>query len=198
MSVPFAVRAAIAGRRWAVTRRTGVHRAIVVALIVLWTSYALAQEQNGQEPDRSSFVSDTAKRMAADPTTYAPAAFLYVSMRLDWNSSQVFFQNGSTEHNSRYTLSGRADDVAISYGAGNRRILGDAIAILPLSLMNNITNNVIERILIERYPDHRKFLRAIGWIERFSFASYMSYRLSAEHFRQWQTNGWYARQFGYE
>ena len=28
----------------------------------------------------------------------------------------------------------------------------------------------------------------IGWIERFSFASYLSYRLSSAHFRQWQKN----------
>ena len=30
--------------------------------------------------------------------------------------------------------------------------------------------------------------RTIGWIERISFASYLSARLSSPHFRQWQLN----------
>jgi hypothetical protein len=31
-------------------------------------------------------------------------------------------------------------------------------------------------------------VKTLGWIERSVFASYWSYRLSATHFRQWQTN----------
>jgi hypothetical protein len=34
----------------------------------------------------------------------------------------------------------------------------------------------------------------LGWIERTAFASYFSYVLSEQHFRQWQKNEAMARQ----
>jgi hypothetical protein len=162
------------------------------ALILLVASSVAAQD-----PDRGSFVPDVVKQVFLDPTTYAPAIIAWKATRLDWQSSQIFFQNGYVEHNPHFTVSGRADDTAIGYAAGNRQILTGAIANLQLSLLNNVSERVIERVLISRYPNHRKLLRTIGWIERSAMASIWSYRLSAGHFRQWQENERLARQLGY-
>jgi hypothetical protein len=167
-------------------------RAIVVALALLVASSVSAQDQN-----HPSFVPDVVKKVILDPTTYASAIVAWEATRLDWRSSQIFFQNGSFEHNPRFTVSGRGDDTAIGYAAGNRQIVTDAIANMQLSLVNNVSERVMERLLTPRYPNHRSLLRTIGWIERSAMASYWSYRLSAAHFRQWQENERRARQLGY-
>jgi hypothetical protein len=164
---------------------------MVVALMVLVASSASAQDQ-----DRASFVPDVFKKVILDPTTYAPAVVAWEATRLDWRSSQVFFQSGWLEHNSRYTVSGRANDTAIGYAAGNRQILRDSIADLQVSVANNVSARMVERLLMPRYPNHRKLLRTIGWIERSTMASFWSYRLSAGHFRQWQQNERRAQQLG--
>ena len=169
-----------------------VSRVVVAALVMLVASLVSAQDQ-----DHGSFVPDVVKNVIFDPTTYAPAVVAWGATRLDWQSSQIFFQNGWFEGNPRFTVSGRGDDTAIGYAAGNRQILTDAIANMRLSFVNNVSERVIERLLIPRYPNHRKLLRAIGWIERSAMASYWSYRLSAAHFRQWQENDRRARQLGY-
>lgn len=168
-------------------------RAIVVALMML-----VASSVSAQDPDRASFAPDVIKKVLVDPTTYVPAIVAWGATRLDWRSSQVFFQSGWFEHNSRYTVSGRGDDIAIGYAAGNRQIFRESIADLQLSLVNNVSARVMERLLIPRYPNHRKLLRTIGWVERSAMASYWSYRLSAGHFRQWQENERRARQLGYQ
>jgi hypothetical protein len=167
-------------------------RAIVIALMMLMASSVSAQDQ-----DHASFVPDVVNKVILDPTTYAPAIVAWTATRLDWRSSQIFFQNGSFEHNPRFTVSGRGEDTAVGYAAGNRQILTDAIANLPLSLVNNVSERVMERLLMRRYPTHRKLLRTIGLIERSAMASYWSYQLSAGHFRQWQDNRRRARQLGY-
>lgn len=168
-------------------------RVIVVALMMLVASSVSAQDQ-----DHASFVPDVLKRVILDPTTYAPAIVAWEATRLDWQSSQIFFRNGLFEHNPRFTVSGRGDDTAIGYAAGNRQIFTDSIANLQLSLVNNVSERAMERLLIPRYPNHRKLLRTIGWIERSAMASYWSYRLSAGHFRQWQENERRAQQLGYD
>lgn len=166
---------------------------IVVALMMLVASSASAQDQ-----DHTSFLRDVVKNVTLDPTTYAPAIVGWKATRLDWQSSQVFFQHGSVEHNPRFTISGRSDDIAIGHAAGNRQIFADAIAVLQLSMVHNVSERVIERVLVRRYPNHRKLLRTIGWIERSAMASYWSYRLSAGHLRQWQKNERLAQQLGYD
>ena len=93
----------------------------------------------------------------------------YDATMRDWKTSQPFFRNGFMEHNSRFTVSGRANDVPLSYGAGQRRILADAATDVGMSALNNFTGRVFERMLIERYPEHRKIVKAAGWIERISF-----------------------------
>jgi hypothetical protein len=164
------------------------------ALTLLWTSSASAQD-----PPAASFVSDIVKRVVLDPTTYAPAIVAYGATRLDWESSQVFFQHGFVEHNARYTVSGVSDSVAISHRAGNLRIATDSLAILAqLSLAHNLTERIIERELIRRYPNHRKVFRIVGRVERIVGASYLSIALSSRHVRQWQENNRLARQLGYK
>ena len=167
-------------------------RFAVVALVLLLPSSAPAQE-----PDHSSFVPDVVKRVVLDPATFAPAIVAWTATRLDWKSSQIFFQNGYVEANPRFTVSGRPGDPAISYAAGNHQILADAVANMQVSLINNVADRVIERLLTRQYPSHRTLVRAIGWIERSSVASYWSYRQAAGHFRQWQANGRSARQLGW-
>jgi hypothetical protein len=168
---------------------------VCAATLLLSPVYASAQTQS-DIPEQPSFLLDVAKRVIFDPTTYAPAILGYDATRRDWRSSQPFFQNGFIERNPRFTISGRANDLAVSYGEGNRRIFADAMANLEMSLMNNATDALFERMLAERYPDHRKLIRTLGWIEKSAFASYMSYRLSAAHYRQWQQNVQMSRQLG--
>jgi len=165
----------------------------VVALMMLVASSASAQDQ-----DAASTVRDVVKQVVLDPTTFAPAIVGWKATDLDWQSSQVFFRNGWSEHNLRFTASGRVDDTAMGYAAGNRQIVKDGIANLRMSLIHNASERTIERLLMARYPNHRKLLRTIGWIERSAVASYLTYRLSAGHFRQWQDNVRRAQQLGYD
>jgi hypothetical protein len=178
-------------------RRSGISAVLISLVLLVSVGNARAQIVNPEPPRISSVVADVAKGVVLDPTTYAPAAFLYESMRLDWRTSQPFFQHGYVEANDRYTVSGRAHDVPVSFAQGKRRILTDSLLNLPASFANNATSRVVERMLTERFPNHPKIIRALGWIERTSFASYMSYRLSAKHFRQWQMNKDLARELGY-
>jgi len=169
--------------------------AFVIGLVMLMCGVASAA--SAQDQAHRSLVSDVVKQVLLDPTTYAPTIVAWTATRLDWQSSQAFFESGWTEHNARFTISGLGDDTPMSYRAGNRQILTDAFSNLQLSLVNNASSRVVEGLLIPRYPNHRKLFRTIGWIERSVMASYLSYGLSAGHFRQWQENGRRAQQLGY-
>ena len=176
--------------------RHRAHRAttcgLFAALILISPFRASAQEQK-----QPSIVMDIVKRVAIDPTTWAPGIIAYDATYRDWQTSQPLFQHGFYEHNPHFTASGLPNDVPMSHGAGNRRIAADALGNLGTSVVNNLTGNAIERVLVERYPEHRRLCRTLGWVERISFASYMSYRLSIEHFRQTQWNEQVARQQGW-
>ena len=153
------------------------HARTVGLLVVLCLSIPHgAFAETSAEP---SFGVDIFKRVVFDPTTYAPAVIAYTSYRLDWDSSQVLFQHGFKEVNPRLTVSGFPLGDPISYQAGNHRILGDALRVLGTSLINNFIENVFEPALLESDPDHRRFIRTLGWIERITFASYLTYRTSA-------------------
>jgi hypothetical protein len=164
----------------------------LIALVVLAPTAAFAQEES-----RPSFAASTFKDVILDPTTYAPAVIAYDATIRDWNSSQLFFNRGYFEHNERFTISGRPNDLPVSYGEGRQRILSDAVTNLEMSLVNNVGSRLFERALLNRMPTHPKLVRAVGWIERSVFASYMSYRLSAEHYRQAADNGRRAQELGY-
>jgi hypothetical protein len=166
-----------------------IGRMLVVALVTLGASSVAAQEQ-----ERAYGVPAVIKQVLLDPTTYAPSIVAWKATRLDWQTSQVFFEHGWHEHNSRFTISGLPDDVAIGYAEGNRRILTDAIASLNVSLINNVSSRVFERAITPHFPAHRKLIGALGWVERSAMASYLTYLLAAGHFEQWQNNEQRARQ----
>lgn len=170
----------------------------LVAVIMLWTA-SVASAQTGEAPHRAtSFLADLTKDIVFDPTTWAPASISFTATRLDWNSSQVFFRQGILERNPRFTVNGVSPGIAVTYGDGNRKILGDTLAILQMSAVNNLSTNLIERVLVKRYPDKRTLLRTVSWIERIAFASYWSQRLSAAHFEQWRANERLAREYGFK
>jgi hypothetical protein len=163
-----------------------VFAALIGILIPLSVS---AQEQ-------PSAIGDTVKSVIFDPTTYAPAIIGYDATMRDWNTSQPFFRAGYMEHNERFTLTGRPNDVPMSYGEGQRRILTDALVTLQMSVVNNVADQLFERMLLSRFPEHRKLVKTLGWIERTTVASYMSYQLSAQHYRQATMNAQRAQQMG--
>ena len=64
-------------------------------------------------------------------------------------------------------------------------------------MLNNVTSQVLDRALRRRFPNHRKLVGSIGWIERSSMASYWSYRQASGHLRQWQNNERNSRLLGF-
>jgi hypothetical protein len=147
-----------------------------------------------QEPEkRTPLILEVVK----DPTTYVPAGLFYTAMRLDWESSQPFFQHGFVEDNAGYTQSGLAKDAPLSNADGKQQILKDALTVLPASIANNALMHMLERRLSDRYPQHRKLWKTLSWIERAAFAGFTSYKLAAPHFQQWQTNERLAKQYGF-
>ena len=177
-------------------RLKGWTRQSVTALaiaVVLMPALASAQESDG-----GSAVGSIFKRVVLDPTTYAPAVIAYDGTMRDWNTSQPFFRHGFYERNERFTLSGLPNDRPLSYEAGQRRILNDAFVTLEMSLINNVSSQIFERVLIDRFPERRKLVRTLGWIERSAFASFMAYHLSAQHYQQAAINQAYAQQMGFK
>jgi hypothetical protein len=179
-----------------VTQRSKISTAFVASFLLLASTVG-AQDREPEASRLPSLASDLTKSVVFDPTTYAPAAILYTSMRLDWKTSQPFFAHGFLEANDRYTVSGRSGDVPVSFSQGKRQILTDSLLNLPMSFANNTGSRVVERMLMQRFPSRPKLFRTLGWIERTAFAGYMSNRLAAKHFRQWQENVTTARQLGF-
>jgi hypothetical protein len=70
-------------------RYTKLFRGLVVAVLMLSATSASSQPH-----DYASFVPALVKSVLFDPTTYGPAIVAWESTRLDWQSSQVFFQHG--------------------------------------------------------------------------------------------------------
>jgi hypothetical protein len=140
---------------------------------------------------------DVTKAVVFDPTTYAPATLSYTSMKMDWDSSQTLFRNGWVEQNQRFTISGRPNGSAGQLCEGNKRIRQMALMHLQESLVNNTAANIFERVLADKYPQHRTLFKVLSWAERIAFASYVSYVASSEHFRQDGRNRQLAIQFGY-
>ena len=166
-------------------------------LLVCVLAATATDARASEEDERPSPLASIARQVVSDPTTFMPGALLYVSMQLDWNSSQPFFQNGFVERNARYTRSGVSGDVPISYGDGNRKLVVDALAVVPASLANNAVNRATERILSVRFPSKEKLWTTIAYVERAVFASYASYVVSGPHFRRWRANERLAGQLGY-
>jgi hypothetical protein len=167
--------------------------AALTALLLSSAAGAVAQDRGER-----SFTIDVITRVVLDPTTYAPAALAYDANMRDWRTSQPFFQHGYYESNARFTVSGLPNDMAVSYRAGQRVIRADTLESLKRSAINNFAEEIIERMLVNKYPNHRKLLRTIGWAQRISFASFKAYRLSAPHYRQAGQNEQLASQLGFK
>jgi len=169
---------------------------VAVAIVVCLAASASAQDAR-EAQSIPSLSLDAVKQTLVDPTTYAPAGMLYVSSRLDWNSSQVFFAHGDLEENPRYTITGLPHDAPLDYGVGNKMLLTDALSVASVSFANNaITHFTVDALTI-RNPEHRKLWTTLGWIERVAVATSLSYFLSVQHFEQWQQNERVAAQRGY-
>lgn len=180
----------MASRRPSRTRRTGLMLLVIASLCLPSTLAA-------QDEERSPFLVDLAKGIVFDPTTYAPAVIAYDGRMRDWHSSQVFFQNGYLERNPKFTATGLPYDTPLSYNAGRQVILKDALVHLQVSAIHNATSRTLERVLMERFPEKRKLIRVLGWVERSAFASYLSYQLSHQHYRQARENERLARRYGW-
>jgi hypothetical protein len=167
-------------------------RLMLLSILILMPTIASAQSDTD-----SNVVWDVTKAVLLDPTTYAPAVLSYSSMKMDWDSSQPLFRNGWVEQNRRFTISGRPNDVPVSYAEGNKRIRQMAFMHLQESLVNNVAANVFERVLANKYPQHRKLFKVLSWAERIAFASYVSYVASEGHFKQTGRNRQLAVQFGF-
>ena len=115
-------------------------------MLVLFVGFLLLSplRVSAQDSEQSSFLADVFKRTVVDPTTYAPAIIAYHATSLDWKTSQPLFQNGFYEHNQRFTVSGFPNDVPLSYGVGNRKILSDALTNLGVSLVSNMASNMLK------------------------------------------------------
>jgi hypothetical protein len=170
-----------------------LRRWLLATIVILSPAVTSAQSE---ERDSSLFW-DITKHVVFDPTTYAPAALAYTSMRMDWDSSQTLFRHGWYEQNYRFTVTGQPNDRPISFTDGNRKIRHMALLHLQESVINNVAVHVFERVLADRYPQHRKLFKTLSWVERIAFASYVSYLASANHFRQAQYNNRLATQHGY-
>jgi hypothetical protein len=179
------------------TRRYSTLRGLVTSISVCLLILSNATVTCAQEEERSSSaLADVVKGVVFDPTTYAPAVISYDATMRDWKTSQPFFRNGFAEHNARFTVSGLPDDRAISYQAGRDLILKDALSTLGVSAAQNLAGRIVERALLERYPEHRKMVKTIGWVQRIAVNSVMTYRLSAMHYRQATLNAESARALG--
>lgn len=169
-----------------------ITRLLLLSMTILTPAIASAQSETD-----SNIFWDVTKAVVFDPTTYAPATLSYTSMKMDWNSSQTLFRNGWVEQNHRFTISGRPNDMPVSFGDGNKRIRHMALLHLQESIINNTAANLFERVLAEKYPQHRKLFKVLSWVERVAFASYVSYAASANHFKQTERNRQLAVQYGY-
>ncbi|HUP40447.1 MAG TPA: hypothetical protein VM115_10035 [Vicinamibacterales bacterium] len=170
-----------------------ITRLLLLSLVVLTPTVASAQSETD-----SNIFWDVTKAVVFDPTTYAPATLSYTSMKMDWVSSQTLFRNGWVEQNHRFTVSGRPNDLPVSYGDGNKKIRQMALLHLQESIINNTAANVFERVLANKYPQHRKLFKVLSWVQRVGFASYVSYAASANHFKQTEKNRQLAAQYGYK
>jgi hypothetical protein len=165
---------------------------LLLSLSLLAPSFVFAQSEG-----ESSRGWDLAKSVLMDPTTYAPATLSYTAQRMDWNSSQPLFRAGWMERNERFTVSGQPNDRPLSYADGNSKIRRMALLHLQESVINNVAANVFERMLSDKYPEHRKLFKTLSWVERIAFSSYVSYLASVNHFKQAERNQQMARQYGY-
>jgi hypothetical protein len=170
-------------------------RLLAAGLLVVILMPAYAGGQTGESP--RPFAWDVARAVLIDPTTYVPAVISREAMLQDWKSSQVFFAHGWLEGNQGFTVTGQANDVPVSYDEGKRRIGRESLVILGKSALNNLAVGVGERLLTAKYPERRKLIRTVSWIERIAYASVTTYMNTAGHVRQARANARLARDLAF-
>jgi len=163
---------------------------------VICCALSLTASSIGSAQDEISSIGHALKATVLDVTTYPAAILHYDSTMRDWKSSQPLLQHGFVEQNPRFTLSGLSNDRPVSYGAGKNQILRDAVSVLAVTAAHNFATRLIEDAMKARYPEHRKMVAVVGWIERIGLSSYLSYHVSAAHYRQWKRNERLAAQLG--
>ena len=166
----------------------------IVALLTVGNAGLVFAQDHSKD---SSAIADVIKGVVFDPTTYAPALISYDATMRDWNTSQPFFQNGYVERNARFTLTGLSNDRPVSYQIGRNQIMRDTLTTLGVSVIQNTTSRIVEQALMAKYPNHRKMVKTIGWIQRIGIASVMTYKLSAPHYRQAGINAQQASELGF-
>jgi hypothetical protein len=171
-------------------------RLVAALLMIVALVFGIAPRAFAEDGKRPSPLADVMKGIVFDPTTYAPAVISYDATMRDWNTSQPFFHNGFMEHNSRFTITGRPDDMPLSYTVGRTQIFKDTAAALGVAAIQNASSRIVERALLARYPEHHTAIKTVGWIQRISIASLMSYHLAAPHYRQAQLNSQRAAELG--
>ena len=142
--------------------------------VLLVASTAHAQEGAG------SIV----KKVALDPTTYAPALIMRYAARADWRTSQPLFALGAGEMNARFTVNGISGGLPISASAGYHKIDKIALRVALDSAMHNAASHFVEAQLLKAHPDNRKLIKAAGIVERIAVGSTIAYMQSSRHFKQ--------------
>lgn len=170
----------------------------VVSVVIILLTAILAVPRDAMAQNRvAGFVKDVAKDVLVDPTTYGPLGVSLLGKHLDWETSQIFFENGHGEMNPNYAVNGPGSK-AVSYTIGNRKLIVESLANFSLSVGNNAVISATERLLLNKYPKHRKLVKTIGWIEKVAVNGYIGYESSHLNFRQWRINEDRARQLGYK
>jgi hypothetical protein len=166
--------------------------ATITILFILTSSVDVSAEEGEGSP-----VAAVARGVVFDPTTYLPALISYDATMRDWGTSQPFFRHGYLERNARFTRTGLSNDQAVSYVVGKNQILKDTLARFGATAVQNLSSRLVEHGLLAKFPEHRKMVKTIGWIQRIGLASLTSYHLSAAHYRQAGLNRANARTLGY-
>lgn len=170
----------------------------LAALVLMFAiSLFMPVSANAQDDNAYGLAKSVAKDVVSDPTTYVPFGIALAGTKLDWDSSQIFFEHGFIESNPQFTISGLPNDIPLSHADGNRRVITTSLPALYQSAGNNLTIGIGERLLIRKYPEYRKLIKTIGWIERIAVNGYVAYFQSVNNWKQWQKNKDTARQLGW-
>ncbi len=172
-------------------KKTALLSLVCLVLLTGFGREAMAQNKV------AGFVKGVAKDVLVDPTTYGPLGASLLGKKLDWDTSQIFFEHGHGEMNPNYAVNGPGSK-AVSYATGNRKLVVESLLNFQLSIGNNAVTSAAERLLLMKYPEHRKLVKTIGWIEKVAANGYIGYYFSHLNFHQWQANKDRARQLGYK
>lgn len=163
-------------------------RAIVIVCVVGGLSLPAYGQDKHEFEEFVGQVGVALKEEISSATVYVPAGVFGASAVGDWASSQTFFEHGHGELNPRYSRKGFPAQRPMSFGDGNKVIVGDIVTSIGVSLVQNVAVDLTRDFLLRRYPRRGKLIRTLVWIEKTSFATWLTYWQSSQHFAQWQKN----------